>query len=61
MLLLNRHRETNFLCGNLKCTHNIITDRLGAYCEKIWKDGLVKTNKSLVYRKNKAKFKMESI
>ena len=43
----------------LKCTHKRIKDRLGAYYEKIWKDMLVKTNESLVYRKPKTEFKME--
>ena len=44
----------------LKCSHKRIKDRLRAYYEKIWKDTLVKTNKSLVYRKHKTEFKMES-
>ena len=44
----------------LKCTHKRIKDGLGAYYEKIWKDMLVKTNKSLVYRNHKTEFKMES-
>ena len=44
----------------LKCTHKRIKDRLGTYYEKIWKDKLLKTNKSLVYRKHKTEFKMES-
>ena len=44
----------------LKCIHKRIKDRLGAYYEKIWKDMLVKTNQSLVYRKHKTEFKMES-
>ena len=44
----------------LKCTHKRIKDRLRTYYEKIWKDILVKTNKSLVYRKHKSEFKMES-
>ena len=44
----------------LKCTHKRIKDRLRTYYEKIWKDMLVKTNKSLVYRKHKTEFKMES-
>ena len=44
----------------LKCTDKRIKDRLGTYYEKIWKDMLVKTNKSLVYRKHKSEFKMES-
>ena len=41
----------------LKCTHKRIKDRLRTYYEKIWKDMLVKTNKSLVYRKHKSEFK----
>ena len=44
----------------LKCTHKRIKDRISAYYEKIWKDMLVKTNTSLVYRKHKTEFKMES-
>ena len=44
----------------LKCTHKRIKDRLRTYHEKIWKDTLVETNKSLVYRKHKSEFKMES-
>ena len=44
----------------LKCTHKRNKDRLGTYYEKIWKDMLVKTNKSLVYCKHKTEFKMES-
>ena len=44
----------------LKCTHKRIKYRFRTYYEKIWKDMLVKTNKSLVYRKNKTEFKMES-
>ena len=44
----------------LKCTHKRIKDRLGTYYEKIWTVMLVKTNKSLVYRKHKSEFKMES-
>ena len=44
----------------LKCTHKRIKDRLRTYYEKIWKDMLVKTNKSLVYREHKSEFKMES-
>ena len=41
----------------LKCTHKRIMDRLRTYYEKIFKDVLVKTNKSLVYRKHKPEFK----
>ena len=44
----------------LKCTDKRIKDRLRTYHEKIWKNMLVKTNKSLVYRKHKSEFKMES-
>ena len=44
----------------LKCTHKRNKDRLRTYYEKIWKDMLVKTNKSLVYHKHKSEFKMES-
>ena len=44
----------------LKCTHKRIKDRLRIYYEKIWKDMLVKTNKSLAYHKHKTEFKMES-
>ena len=44
----------------LKCTHKRIKDRLRTYYEKIWRDMLVKTNKSLVYRTHKTEFKMES-
>ena len=44
----------------LKCTDKRIKDRLRTYHEKIWKDMLVKTNKSMVYRKHKSEFKMES-
>ena len=44
----------------LKCTNKRIKDRLRTYYEKIWKDMLVKTNKSLVYCKHKSEFKMES-
>ena len=44
----------------LKCTHKRIKDRLRTYYEKIWKDMLVQTNKSLVYCKHKSEFKMES-
>ena len=44
----------------LKCTDEKIKDRLRTYHEKIWRDMLVKTNKSLVYRKHKSEFKMES-
>ena len=44
----------------LECTHKRIKDRLEAYYEKIWKDMLVKTKKSLVYCKHKTEFKMES-
>ena len=40
----------------LKCTHKRLKDGL----EKICKDMLAKTNKSLVYRKHKTEFKMES-
>ena len=41
----------------LKCTHKRIKDMLRTYYEKIWKDMLVKTNKSLVYHENKTEFK----
>ena len=34
----------------LKCTHKRIKNRLRPYYQKIWKDMLVKTNMSLVYR-----------
>ena len=44
----------------LKCTHKRIKDRLRTYYEKIWKDMLVKSSKSLVYLKHKTEFKMES-
>ena len=44
----------------LKCTHKRIKDRLRAYYQKIWKDMLVKINMSLVYRRHKTEFKMES-
>ena len=44
----------------LKCTHKRIKNRLRTYYEKIWKDMLVKTNKSLVCCKYKTEFKMES-
>ena len=44
----------------LKYAHKRIKGRLRAYYEKIWKDTLFKTNKSLVYRKHKTEFKMES-
>ena len=44
----------------LKCTHKKIKDRLRAYYQKIGRDMLVITNKSLVYRRHKTEFKMES-
>ena len=36
----------------LKRTHKRIKDRLRPYYQKIWKDMLVKTNMSLVYRRH---------
>ena len=44
----------------LKCTHKRIKDRLGAYYEKVLKNKLVKTNKSLFIVNMKQNKKMKS-